>query len=446
MKVMLISIPGSEQAVEPYFPLGIGYLHAVIEKEHDVSSFHYQTDGFAFKHLPKVLSKLKPQIVGITCNTFNRSNVQKAITLIKSFDSKIKVILGGVHPSFMYIQAIDYLKADYVVIGEGEQTIVELLRAIEKNLDLNNIEGIAYQNSGSIGLTKKRKQILDINKLPFPNYSYAKYIMDKSRLGFVITSRGCPVNCVFCSTSSFWGQKTRLYSVKRVVDEMQYLIEKYGVTKIFFHDDTFNISIKRAMDLSNEILKRELKIIWAASLRVNPVSEEMLDIMVESGCRHICWGVESGSEKILKSIEKKINKNQITKAFNLCKKYNKIMSVGAFTLVGCPGETEQTIDQTLNFLNSLTMTDHPSTSILYVLPGTKIYYKVRERYPYLDNFFKKSDECVFDVSENSIETLKKWQELLAQSGDIIEFDKTKHFLSNVTFGKNLEHDMDIRNK
>jgi radical SAM superfamily enzyme YgiQ (UPF0313 family) len=168
-------------------------------------------------------------------------------------------------------------------------------------------------------------------------------------------------------------------SPHRVVDEMEMLITKFNIKRIFFHDDTFNLGIERVKAICKEIKDRRISIEWACSCRVHPVTEEMIACMVDAGCRHICWGIESGSEIMLRKIKKKITLSQISKAFELSAKYSNIMSTGAFTMVGNPGESKETIQDTVNFLNTIPITDCPSTSILYILPGTMLYEELKEK-------------------------------------------------------------------
>jgi radical SAM superfamily enzyme YgiQ (UPF0313 family) len=257
-------------------------------------------------------------------------------------------------------------------------------------------------------------------------------MIKNSGLGFVITSRGCPAHCNFCCTSTYWGQKVRMYSIKRVIDEIEIMINKYGANKILFHDDTFNLSVKRVIEICDEIIKRKLNITWAAACRVHPVSKEMIEKMIEAGCRHICWGVESGSEKMLKLIDKKITKEQIKKAYDLCKEYIGIISVGAFTMVGNPGESDETINESSEFINTLSLTDNPGTAALYILPGTKVYEDLKIKNPDIDKFWIES-EGMLRPPEFSLQQLTAWATKISRSGNYISIDRSKHFFCGILF-------------
>jgi radical SAM superfamily enzyme YgiQ (UPF0313 family) len=432
-KVLLVYLPGYETGYGPIFPLGIGYLLSAIKQDRPTKAVHYQLMEHAIKALPEIVSSFSPDIIGLTCSTFNRGNVKKICKWIKTNHPHIKIVLGGVHVSFFAEQAIRNYGADYVVIGEGEITFKELCHALDKQESIEKIKGIVYFDGDRCITTESREVIRNLDDILLPDFTYARDIMESSGLGFVITSRGCPAHCNFCSTSSYWGQKVRINSPSRVVDEIEIMINEYGTKKILFHDDTFNLGIKRVEEICNEILKRKLDITWAASCRVHPVSQEMVDKMVEAGCRHICWGIESGSAEMLTRINKKITQDQIKQAYEYCRKYIGIISVGAFTMVGNPGESEKTIKESVEFINTLPMTDSPSPAVLYILPGTQIYKDIQKNNPDIDKFWI-NDDSIMRPKEYSGVQLQQWAIRVGNSGDRIPFDRNHHFFNNVLFG------------
>lgn len=428
MKIMLISLPSIDIGKENLFPLGIGYLVGALKQHYEVVSYHFTSMNQARRQIPSKFILHKPDMIGLTCNTFNRSSVREIVALLKKINGSVKIVLGGIHASFLYEQMLKTYKADIVVIGEGEHTILDLCAAIEQNKPLSSLRGIAYKENGEVVLTSPTDTIFDLDKLPMPDYSYASYFFKNYKIGFLITSRGCPIRCTFCSTSSFWGQRVRMYSIPRVVDEMEMLISEFGVKKIFFYDDTFNFSIERVKAICEEIMHRGIKIDWACQCRVTPVSEEMIACMVEAGCRHIAWGVESGSEEILRRINKQIAVSQITDAFELSKKFNKVMSTGIFLMVGNPGESNKTINGTVNLLNKLTLNDYPDAAILYILPGTLLYQNLKKDGFIRDKDWLKYDSVPFYTIENSFQMLEKWRKKIRQSGkNIIRLGPDKYF-------------------
>jgi radical SAM superfamily enzyme YgiQ (UPF0313 family)/ADP-heptose:LPS heptosyltransferase/predicted O-methyltransferase YrrM/Flp pilus assembly protein TadD len=433
-KVMLISLPGLCTGDEPLFPLGIGYVVSALKADRDVMAVHYQRFEHAQAQMHEWLAYFRPDIVGLTCTTFNRGAVRKTVEWIRSTFPAIRIVLGGVHASYTVEQALNCYGADYVVIGEGEETFRELCSAIDGKMPVENVKGIAFRQDNQVILTPRRPVIAQLDDLPIPDFSFVEHLIKSSGMGFVITSRGCPVRCSFCATSSYWGQKIRMNSPERIVTEMELLVSKYGVRKIFFHDDTFNISLPRVARICSEIRARKLSVDWGVSCRVHPVSQEVVDLMVDTGCRHICWGIESGSPEMLSRIGKKITRNQIKQAYEACRKHLGLISVGAFTMVGNPGETDETIRETVAFLNTLPMTDSPSTSILYVLPGTALYQSMKEKYPELDNYWVATDDVPSYTVEQPSEMLSHWANMVSRSGHMVPLDRKGHFWNNILFG------------
>ena len=433
-KVLLLSLPSPNKGDEPMFPLGIGYLLASLRQDRPVQALHYQRVEHVQTHLLEAIQNYSPDIVGLTCTTFNRGMVKNTCQLLRLTFPHIRIVLGGVHVSFMYEQALRDYGADYVVIGEGEVTLRELCDALDGKQPLAHIKGIAYLDGDNLITTAAREPVKNLDDIPIPDYSFAGELMRKSGMGFVISSRGCPVQCSFCSTSSYWGQKVRTNSPQRVVDEMEALVTVYGVKKIFFHDDTFNLGFARVREICSEITSRGLSVEWGVSCRVNPVSQEMIDMMVAAGCRHICWGIESGSNEMLERIGKKITQDQIRNAFEMCRKHLGTITVGAFTMVGNPGENAATIDESIQFINTLQMTDKPSTAILYVLPGTGLYEELLEQQPELARYWVESSDVLYYTLENSMEKLIGWVNQISQSGAIVYSDRNNHFWNNILFG------------
>ena len=431
MNVMLLSLPGITESDDGMFPLGIGYLAGMLKPCHKVEAHYYQKMRQAKNEIPDNIIAFEPDIVGLTCNTFNRGFVCEIVKLIRTIDKNVKIILGGVHASFLYREVLKQYAADIVVIGEGEYTLLELCNAIEQKIPLETVDGIAYTIDNEIKLNSPRQVISNLDDLPMPDYSYGRPFMERTRMGFIITSRGCPARCKFCSTSSYWGQKVRMHSPTRVVDEMEQLVSQFDVNKIYFHDDTFNLGVNRVLEICKEIKDRGIKVAWACGCRVSCVTEEMIAAMVEAGCRCITWGVESGSEEMLKSIDKRISLSQIRTAFELSGKFSEVMASASFTMVGNPGESEKTIQETVNFFNTLHMTDQISPGILYVLPGTLLYEQLKNDGHIKDEDWHKYSSVPKYTLEKSYWTLNRWANIVSKSGNRLPYDHRKHFWMGV---------------
>ncbi|MFH0826960.1 MAG: radical SAM protein [Candidatus Omnitrophota bacterium] len=418
MKISLVYPPSQELNLKGY-PLGLAYISASLKKNHKVDIYDYNGRAFS-KSLHAFFSCLKatkPDLVGISFNSFNRWGAYKLIEKIKKINRKTLVVLGGVHPSTMVQQIFQhfYEKIDFVIQSEGDQSFRRLCDALERNEDYRNISGLVYKE-GEKGFKANpvTDVIGDLDTLPLPDYSYASQKIQINEFGYLITSRGCPVNCSFCSTSTFWGQRIRMNSPERVGEEVDY-VKSLGARRFFFYDDTFNLGIERTIKLA-EILKQK-NIEYAVSCRVRPVNEEMVAKLVESGCRHITWGVESLSDKILKTIDKKITKEEVKNAFDICAKYADKLTTGAFFCVGVPGETEETINESIEYLNKYIKSTHgPGASILYILPGTRVYRDLVKNGKFDERIWLKTDSVYYYTGEHSMKTLNSWRKRINRSG------------------------------
>jgi len=423
VKVALVYPPSQELNLKGY-PLGLAYLSASLKRKHKVDVYDYNGCEFR-KGLSSFFSEIKqakPDIVGVSFNSFNRWGAYKIIKGLKKISKDIIVVLGGVHPSTMYSQLFEYFSdyIDFIIQSEGEEPFYKLCNALESVQDCKSISGLVYKDGNSFKANPVMEKVSNLDDLPMPDYSYASKRIKDTEFAYLITSRGCPVNCSFCSTSSFWGQNIRVNSPQRVGEEIGY-VKSLGAKRFFFYDDTFNLGIERTIKLA-EILK-EKKIEYSISCRVRPVSEEMIAKLVESGCKHITWGVESLSDKILKTIEKKITREDVKNAFDICAKYSDKMSTGAFFCVGVPGETEETIKESVDYLNENIKSTHgPGASMLYILPGTRIYRQMIKNKEFDEKLWVKTDSVYYYTKEHNISTLNRWRKAINNSGIRLPFN------------------------
>jgi radical SAM superfamily enzyme YgiQ (UPF0313 family) len=425
MRVLLVSLP-SLYETEPLFPLGIGYLVGSLKPAHEVRALHFASMEGVRATLAAALAEFRPQVVGLTCSTFNRSAVRRAIGWIRQRQPSASIVVGGVHASYCYEQVLLAYGADVVVIGEGERSLVEVCAALDGGRALADVPGIAFRVGRIVTRTEPRPPVRELDDLPMPDYGYAASAIRRHGLGFLISSRGCPAHCEFCSTSSYWGQRVRVYSPRRVVDEMAMLVREFGVRRIFFHDDTFNLGFAHVDAVCREIRDRRLDVEWGCSCRVYPVSAAMIATMVEAGCRHIGWGIESGSERILQTINKRITLAQIREAFELCRPYHDVLSTRAFLMIGNPGECEATIRETEQFLSTIQTTDPVGASILYVLPGTALAGRLEA-----SGHLTMSDWLTYDTVpaytvENPYWRMIRWSGRVNRSAPRRPFDPRRH--------------------
>lgn len=359
-------------------PLGIAYIAAVLENAgYNVKIIDSPALKLSLKETVETIIKMKPDVVGVTASTptFNRA-IGLAENLKKVVD--VPLVIGGPHSTTLPEETLSFSCFDVAVIGEGEYTMLELIKCLEKGVSLNEVNGIAFKERDKIAKTPPRAYIEDLDSLPFPArhllppLKYYHPTPSAYRLlpqATMITSRGCPYHCTFCDRSVF-GTKYRARSPKNVVDEVEELVYKYGAKEVRFWDDTFNINRKRVIEICKEMRRRRLDVSWTCLCRANLVDEEMLREMVRAGCWQIEYGIETGNEELLRKIGKGITLQQIKSAVEKTRAAG--IKVRGFFMLGLPGETEQTLRQTISFAKSLKL-DTAVFHITIPFPGTDLY-------------------------------------------------------------------------
>ncbi|ALV61951.1 MAG: anaerobic magnesium-protoporphyrin monomethyl ester cyclase [Thermococcaceae archaeon] len=309
--ITLINVVSSSS--KPQTPLGILYLAGTLEKYNfDVDVIDYQyifyKHKWGYKHLGETIANIDSKIVGIGCMTDSLPWVMLATKYAKSITPEKIIILGGPGPSEVCYNLLStYDSVDIVCIGEGEYTLLELMRTIGNGIsytprDLLNIKGIAFKHGDRVIVTPKRERIQDLDALPFPAYHLIN--LKKYYQVTVDTSRGCPFRCTFCDVAPLWGRKVIYKGVSRVIEELKLLNENYGVKNIHFTDDTFTLNKQRVLSITEQIQKSDLDIQYACFGRVNLVDNNVLTSLMDSGCKGIFYGIESGSNRILRLINK----------------------------------------------------------------------------------------------------------------------------------------------
>jgi len=407
---------------------GLSYLYSYLKyNKYNCKIYDFSCDNWIY--VKKILLYEEADIVGITCLTEGRYNAFKLLNLIRKIRKNTIIIFGGHHPTYMYNQILENFDIDYIILGEGEEKLLNLIRAIERKIPIETVEGIAYKINGKVikNTSMKKYYIKDLDSLPFPFSEDQMWIFKKynSKIKIspqsnfkrfpesngnngrimITTSRGCPFNCQFCSSTLFWGNKWRFRSPKNVVDEVESYYRKLGFRNFKFTDDAFNIIPQRAIDICKEIFNRNLKIKFSITTRADKVTEELVLWLKKAGCTYASFGVESGSEKVRKIINKNLSLNSIIKAFNLYKKY-KIPST-LFLMVGNPGETNETIIKTVALLRLIKPLKF-EISLAMVFPGTQLYELAKKQGFVNDKFWLTNRPPPFYTFENSLRTLKKW--------------------------------------
>ena len=373
MRYLLIN-PYYPISETPSPPLGLAFLAAALEEAGiEVKILDLVVFPYSKEMLQSVLDDFSPHMVGITAVTMTFDHAMGVIKDVKSIDPHILTVMGGPHATFCAEETLEaFPELDMVVLGEGEETIVEVAREAEKGHEWDKIEGLVYRNGSEIVNTGFRRPIADVDSLPVP----ARHLIPLGRyraLSMPIsmtTSRGCPFKCIFCVGRKMVGSKVRYRNPRAVVDEMAYL-HTLNFHQINLADDLFTANAKHCLGVCNEIIDRNLKIEWTSFGRVDTVTREVLTRMEEAGCHAIGFGVESANAEILKTIRKGITTEQVISAVKMCNDAG-IMAHISFIL-GLPGETPETLKETVDFGERLkALGAYHGFHLLAPFPGTEV--------------------------------------------------------------------------
>jgi anaerobic magnesium-protoporphyrin IX monomethyl ester cyclase len=381
-------------------PLGLGYLaSALMRAGYQVSALDFNVSGLNLRRVENTIEWGKPAIVGISAHTETYGAAIEIARKVKLLDEKIKVVLGGPHPSIMPEEVLGESSVDYVVAGEGEETIVELIRYILKGKgDPSEILGLAYRDRNGAVRVNRRRALLDPDDIPWPARDLFPLDLYEEKWN-VLTARGsCPFKCPFCSASHIWGGRRKARSPRSIMEELRALVELYGADSITFIDDIFTVDKKWVYGLIELLRGFSSQLTWGCATRVDCVDEDLVRAMANAGCRVIQYGIESGSQTILDSV-KGIRKDQVLKAVQA--------SVDAGIRVTCsfmipfPDDTPETIRETKLFIKQVL--DEGSDMVMSYTtphPGTDFYDRADEfGLKILSNRWEE-----FDARHNILET------------------------------------------
>jgi radical SAM superfamily enzyme YgiQ (UPF0313 family) len=366
--------------------LGLAYLAGVLEKAGYEVKIIDCSVGISHSELTGLLIRDKPDIVGITGTTAAFESMKRVAENIKQSLPDTIIVVGGAHLSAMPTKTMEFLYFDVGVAGEGEATLLELIKRIEKNglSHLEDIEGIIYKKGGQLIETRRREFIKDLDVLPFParhllpplsSYRPTPASYRKLPLGVLITTRGCPSRCTFCDRRVF-GSTYRERGVENVINEIEELIYKFGAKELRFFDDTFTLNKKRVFQICTKLKERKIKVPWTCLTKVTDVSEDMLKAMKKAGCWQVLYGLESGDARMLKILNKGNTLEQNEIAVKLAHKAG--LSVRADFIVGTPGETLESLRRTLDFAIRLKV-DYAHFNKFIPFPGTELYNMLIQR-------------------------------------------------------------------
>ena len=404
-------------------PLGLTYIAAALEKQgFEVKIF----DNYLFRkpidYVKFLVKKLNPEITGISCNSVTYKNSIEIARVVKEAVPESKVVVGGPHPTYMPESMLSCEEVDFAVMGEGELAIVELAKHIigGEPSNLAKVPGIAYRLNGKI--VKNPPRFVDDldwipiparHLIPLPRYDRKIEFLNVEPVDTMNVIRGCPFNCKFCETKRIWGSNPRTFSPFRVVEEMEHLITDYGSRGVYFVGDNFTINREWTQELCNLMRRHKLDVEWVCDTRVDLVSRDLLRVMKSAGCRTIWFGVESGSPRILRKLDKGITLQQAIQAFRLCREEG--IRVACSFMLGIPGETFEDMNATLKFAMKLNP-DWCQFNIFIACPGSGLYEEVLEKglYDRRDDFLLYVKTEYFDY-ESLLEIQRRFHKTFHSS-------------------------------
>lgn len=400
MKVLLVRPNYHSHIVTP--PLGIGYLSAYLKKNgiktKIIDALREELNNEAL--LRRIIFE-KPDVVGITCLTAFYKEVVDLSNKVNA--NNIRCIIGGVHPTFLPYDTLRDSKADFIICGEGEIALLEL---IKNGFNHKNIPGVLSREN----LEEKEKpiqkaqRIENLDDLPFPDweelnpnlYSKAPHgaFVENFPIGTIMTSRGCPHACTYCASPAFYDRKIRFRSPENVIKEIKYLIDQFQVKEIHFEDDNLTLRREHIEQICNLIIEGGLNISWMCpnGIRADKVDEPLIKLMKRSGCYNIVFGIESVNPRILKNVKKEVKIDTIKESIDIVARNG--ISCQGFFIFGLPGETKETIEENIRFAKKTKLT-RAVFLMLDILPGSEMWDELKGKFePKWDKISYKEPEWI----------------------------------------------------
>ena len=394
-----------------YLPMGLAYLAAVLEEAgHEVTVIDCPAEMIDLKQLKTKLVAIEPNLIGITSMTPTIQSAFLSAQTAKEACPEAMVVIGGPHATFMDEQVLAEEKAvDVVVRGEGEETLLELAQNVSNPTALKKIEGITFRNNGETVRTPTRPYIQNLDELPRPAYKYfslENYRLFGRKMLPIMTSRGCPSQCSFCTTARMFGKAFRARSPKSIVDELEWLRDEHGADAFSFYDDTFTLNTKRAVTICEEIKNRKIGLPWDCQTRVSRVTPELLATMRDANCQQVFFGVESGCQTILDAVNKGTTVEQNRKAIKMAKDAGLFVAISV--IIGYPGETRDMLMQTIDLVKKAEP-DDAYICVATPYPGTELRRLVEEKGYEISNDWRHYDTTtpIFKNPNLSAEDIKK---------------------------------------
>lgn len=369
-------------------PLNLACLAAYVREHRSsdrITIIDAEAMGYTYEDTVSEIQKHKPHIIGITTTTPSFDIISELVVRIHSALPEAPILLGGPHATGSPETTVTVPGVTAAVIGEGEETFLEIVEALEHKRPITEVKGIAYRDAGgSLVRTPLRQPIGNLDVLPLPArdllpmhlyYSPPTKSLGGGRIANIIASRGCPFKCTYCLSDMMWQGKYRYRSVDKIIEEIVECVDKYKCDEINFNDDLFTLDKKRVEDFCKKIIAKKIDIRWVVMSRCDYLDPDMLALMRKAGCGKIAMGLESGSPEVLKCMNKKLDVLQSVEAVRIIKKAG--LSVGVSFVLGHIGETEKTIKETIKLAKRLNA-DTVAFFQASPYPGTEFYRQAKE--------------------------------------------------------------------
>jgi anaerobic magnesium-protoporphyrin IX monomethyl ester cyclase len=413
MKILLINPPLTREEAAGKLggitnllpPLGIGFIAAVLEKEgFPVKIIDCPPLNLTHSDLQAIIKAEGPQLIGFTDTVLSHHSAVAAARNAREASPRSLIVIGGPFSTALPEETMLGGPFDVAVLGEGEYSFLEIARQMrDASRDFSGISGLMYRKDGELVFTGPRPYISDLDSLPFPAIHlfpplslYHPMPGNVKRIPYVqmMTSRGCPYQCTFCDRKVF-GQLFRARSPVNVVDEIETLMQRFGVKEVKFNDDTFNIDPQRVTDICERMLKKNIRVPWTCRVRVHNLSRGLLKTMKRAGCWQIGFGIESADPRMLKEIKKSISPEEGREAARLAKECG--INVKVSFMLGLPGETRETIKKTISFAKTIPA-DVVNFHIFIPYPGSELFKTISESGKLLHKNYQHY--CQLNLPEN----------------------------------------------
>ena len=445
-RILLANSPNDLQEQKEDWEYSIAHAclaASLIKAGHQVEIIHFikQDWDSVEATLRQKLFEFQPNIFGISILSDCRINAHSICAIVKSFNVNIHVVAGGVHASFLWGQVLQDENIDTIVIGEGEETLLELIETIDKQKDwpskeYGHIKGLAWRGALDCYKNPPRPRNFKLDELPIPRHDlYADLIKEKG-IGYMVTGRGCSNHpgCTFCCGQAYWQGCIAQRKAHTIFKEIQFLFKiNPNLREIHFLDDEFLCNRKRVYELFDMVDKAKLKFKWICSGRASSLDDNLIKYIKKHGCYNVHIGVETFSQSILNNANKRIDVKQMQEAIKLCRKHK--LTPTLMCIVGLPGENAQTVRESIEGAKAIGEAIEPC--ILLIYPGTKVYELAKEKGLLTDDYWASDKMAPLYTAEHSKARLMWWAYKIAiithwHAGTLNKFIGRKFRLNRIT--------------